>query len=51
MLYYPQSCRYFYLDMASNPLLSIKVSVEDFLLVKQDYTHQKVATQHKLINY
>lgn len=44
MLFYPWSCRYFYLDVTSNPLLSIKVSVEGFLLVKQDYEHRKVAT-------
>lgn len=41
MLFYPRSCRYFYLDVTSNPLLSIKVSVEGFLLVKQDYEHQR----------
>lgn len=51
MLFYPQSCSYFYLDVTSNPLLSIKVNAEAFLLVKQDYKHQKVATQQKVINY
>lgn len=38
-----------YLDVANNPLLSIKVGDEVFLLVKQDYKHQEVATQHNRV--
>lgn len=51
MSHYPQSCRYFYLHVTSNPVLSIKVHVEGFLLAGQDCKQQKAAAQHQLINY